>query len=161
MANTNFDRGHLLIGKRLVHIFGSFQLLAGSGTVVASSVKGLGFGYAPNLQGVMALKAGPRPGITSTPGITYVSAGTYDITLEDSYIDAIDYEAHLIYPSGGTLTNAARMYTSPTNLGVGGLAPTFRVATIVTGGTLTDLGTTFRLGFHIWLRDSTVQFVKP
>ena len=161
MANTNFDCGHYTIGKRLPHIFGSFQLLAGSGTVVASTVKGLGFGFAPNLQGVMAAKTVAKPGIQDIGGIVYVSAGTYDITLEDSYIDAIDTEAHLIYPSGGTLTHRALFYTNPTNLATSGRAPTFRLVTTVTGGTPTDLGTTFRAAFHIWLRDSTVQFVKP
>ena len=161
MANTNFDRGHLVIGKRQVHIEGSFQLLAGTGTVVASTVKGLGFGFAPNQQGIMAPKTQPRPGIQDIGGIVWVSAGTYDITLEDSYIDAVDYDAHLIYPSGGTLTHRALVYTNPVNLGTSGRAPTFRVVTVVTGGTPTDFGTTFRLGFHIWLRDSTTNYVKP
>lgn len=167
MANTNFDRGHLCIGKRLPHIFGSFAAPSGSGGAGSNgsfdptSVKGLGFGYAPNLQGIMALKAGQRPGITSTAGVIWVSAGVYDLTLEDSYIDAIDYEAHVIPPSGGTLTHIARMLTLPTNLGTGGKAPTFRFNVATSAGTLTDFGATYRIGFNIWLRDSTVQFVKP
>lgn len=167
MANTNFDHGHWTLGKRLVHIFGSFAAPSGSGGAGSNgsfdptSVKGLGFGYAPNLQGIMALKSGQRPGITSTAGIVWVSAGVYTVTLEDSYIDAVDYEAHITPPNGGTLTNSVRMLTSPTNLGTSGKAPTFTFNAFTSGAVLTDFGATYRVGFHIWLRDSSVQFVKP
>lgn len=167
MSSRNYDRGHWLLGKRLVHIFGSFAAPTGVGGAGANgafdptSVKGLGFGYAPNQQGIMALKGSAQPGIISTPGIIWVSAGVYTLTLEDSYIDAVDYEAHLTVPSGGTKTHIANMLTLPTNLATGGRAPTFTFNVSTLDGTLTDFGPTFRVGFHIWLRDSTVNYVKP
>lgn len=167
MSSRNYDRGHYLLGKRSVHIFGSFAAPTGVGGAGAngafdpSSVKGLGFGYAPNQQGIMALKPSAQPGISSTPGVIWVSAGVYTLTLEDSYIDAVDWEAHVIPPSGGTLTNIARILTLPTLLATGGKAPTFTFNVATTGGTLTDFGPTYRVGFHLWLRDSTVNFVKP
>ena len=167
MSSHNFDRGHLILGKRLVHIFGSFAAPTGVGGVGANgafdptSVKGQGFGYAPNQQGIMALQPQARPGISSLPGIIWVSAGVYTLTLDDSYIDVIDSEAHLIVPSGGTITSSAAFTTLPTNLATGGKAPTFTLNTFVAAGTLTDLGVTYRIGFHLWLRDSTVGYPKP
>lgn len=159
MSNRRYDRDWVL-GERIIHIFGSFACPSGSSGVTASSVKGFGFGYAP-LNGVMALKPSASPGITSTPGIAYTSAGLYTVTLEDPYIDAIDWDAHLIIPSGGTFSNAAKIETVPTNLGASGLAPTFTITTLTSGGTPTDFGATYRVGFHIYLRDSSVQFNKP
>jgi hypothetical protein len=168
MSSHNFDRGHLLLGKRQAHIFGSFAAPTGVGGAGAAngafdptSVKGLGFGYAPNQQGIMALQAAARPGISSVPGVIWVSAGVYTMTLDDSYIDATDWEAHVIPPSGGTLTNIARILTLPTLLGTGGKAPTFTFNVATSGGTLTDFGPTYRIGFHLWLRDSSVGFSKP
>jgi hypothetical protein len=167
MSSHNFDRGHYVLGKRPVHIYGSFAAPTGVGGVGANgafdatSVKGLGFGYAPNAQGVMTLQPQGRSGISSLPGVIWVSAGVYTLTLDDSYIDAINWEANIIPPSGGVITNGARICTLPTNLGTGGKAPTFTINTFVSGGTLTDLGPTFRVGFHLWLRDSTVGYAKP
>lgn len=168
MSSRNYDRGHYLLGKRSVHIFGSFAAPTGVGGAGAAngafdptSVKGLGFGYAPNGQGIMALKPSAQPGISSTPGIIWVSAGVYTLTLEDSYLDATDWEAHVIIPSGGTVTNAVKMLTLPTNLATGGKAPTFTFNAYVAASTLTDFGPTYRIGFHLWLRDSTVNYVKP
>lgn len=167
MSSHNFDRGHLTLGKRLAHIFGSFACPTGVGGAPANgafdptSVKGQGFGYAPNQQGIMALQPSARPGISSIPGIIWVSAGVYTVTLDDSYIDAIDWEAHVIPPSGGTLTNIARIVTLPTLLATGGKAPTFTFNVATSTGTLTDFGATYRVGFHLWLRDSTVGYPKP
>lgn len=167
MSSRNYDRGHYLLGKRSVHIFGSFAAPTGVGGVGANgafdatSVKGLGFGYAPNGQGIMALKPSAQPGISSIPGVIWVSAGVYTLTLEDSYLDATDWEAHVIPPAAGTLTNSVRLVTLPTNLATGGKAPTFTFAAFTSGGTPTDFGATYRIGFHLWLRDSTVNYVKP
>lgn len=160
MANRNFETMGMSLIKGEVHIYGSFTLLAGAGTIDATLVKGLGFGYAPGPAGVTVTK-GSSPGVTSTAGIARTSAGLYTVTLEDPYIDAIDYEAHLLYPSGGTLTNRALMLTAPTNLGNGQVAPTFTIETVNSGGSATDLGTTFRCGFHIWLRNSSSVGFKP
>lgn len=167
MSNRDYERGHLQLQKRSCHIFGSFAAPTGVGGAGANgafdptSVKGLGFGYAPNQQGIMALKPQAQPGISSLPGIIWVSAGVYTLTLEDSYIDAQSWNAYVNPPSGGLLTNQARIVTLPTNLGVGGKAPTFTINTFVVAGTLTDFGPTFRIGFDLWLRDSTANYPKP
>lgn len=167
MSSRTFTIGHYVLGKRAVHIYGSFAAPTGVGGAGANgafdptSVKGLGFGYAPNQQGIMALKPSASPGIISVPGIVWVSAGVYTLTLEDSYLDAVDWEAHVIPPAAGTLTNTARLLTLPTNLATGGRAPTFTFNAFTSGATLTDFGPTYRIGFHLWLRDSSVNFVKP
>lgn len=159
MSNRNYDKPALVLGKRLVEIVGSFVPLGGAGTIDPTLVKGWGFGFAPTA-GAMALKPSASPGIASTPGILRTGTGVYTLTLEDNYIDAILWESHIIRPAG-TSTGGVSILTSPTNLGSGTLAPTFTLVTNSTVGTAADLGTTYRVGFRLWLRDSTVNYGKP
>jgi hypothetical protein len=165
MANRNFDQGYC-IGKRLIDIAGSFFALTGGGTVAASSVKGLGFGYAPTA-GVMTKQAAPvRPGITSTPGIVRTSTGLYTITLDDSYRDINILSCDLGAPSTGSA-----LWTQPvepwTNTGVlgaaAGVAPSVQVLIINASGSPSDPGSSnaFRVHFFVQCEDSSVQFQKP
>lgn len=160
MANRNFEMTELSLIKAGVHIYGSFALLAGAGTVDATSVKGLGFGYATGSSGVVVAKPS-SPGVTSTAGIVRTGTGLYTITLEDPYPDVIMYDATLIYPSGGTYTNRVVALTVPTNLGNGQVAPTFSLQVINSGGSGVDPGATYRVGFHLWLRNSSSVGFKP
>src|SRR5437660_10084646 len=105
MSNRNADKARLILGKRIWEFDGSFQALAGAGTVDASKVRGFGFGYVPQ-NGVVALKSAASPGVNSTPGIVRTGTGTYTITFEDPYIDFITAEAWLMTP-GGTVNDAA------------------------------------------------------
>ena len=166
MANRNFDTGWT-IGKRLVDITGSFiPLTTNTGTILATGVKGLGFGFAPvGSPGVMAKQTSPvRPGITSAPGITHPSTGLYTITLDDAYRDINFLSSDL----SAAVTGSA-LWTQPvepwTNTGVlgaaNGIAPTVQFLIINSSGSPTDASAAMRLNFYIQLEDSTVQFGKP
>lgn len=164
MANRNYYKPIYTTGPRRIIIAGSFACPASSAGVTASTVKGLGFGYAP-LAPSFAVALKPQPGNnptpSSTPGITYVSAGTYLLTLEDPYLDFDSYGAWLSAPAAGTNTNLVNINTAPTGFNTSGTGPAFTIVTAASSGTPTDLGATFRVNFHIFLRDSSVQFGKP
>src|SRR6185437_15287584 len=70
MSNRNHDKLHGLIGPGKIIVDGSFVPLTGAGTVDATKVTGLGFGYAP-VKGVMALITGTSTANTA-PTITIV-----------------------------------------------------------------------------------------
>jgi hypothetical protein len=165
MSNRNFDQGYT-IGKRLIDVAGSFvPLTSSTGTIVASKVKGLGFGYAP-IAGVMTLQTSARSGITSTPGVAHPSGGLYTLTFDDSYREINVISCDLAAPSSGSA-----LWSQPvepwTNTGVlgaaAGIAPSIQLLTINSSGSPTDVGTpnAFRLHFFVQFEDSTVQFQKP
>lgn len=157
MANRRFDESYV-IGVRIIDIMGSFATLAGAGTVIASSVKGFGFGYAP-INGVMTLQPTARNGITSTPGILRTGTGVYTVTFDDSYADVIDIGSDLQVATGGSALWAQPNPT--TGLATSGTAPTCTFTIINSSGTPTEGGTTSRLNFRCTFRDSTTQFTKP
>lgn len=163
MANRNFDQGYV-IGKRLIDIMGSFIALTGSGTITASSVKGLGFGFAP-VAGVMKAQTAPvRAGITSTPGIARTGTGLYGVTLDDSYRDINFVSADLGAPVSGSglWAQPVEPWTNTGALGAAvGIAPTVQFLIINSSGTPTDASGTMRMHFAIQCEDSTVQFSKP
>lgn len=160
MADRNFDQGYT-IGKRLIEIAGSFVPLTGAGTVVASTVKGLGFGYAPNNAGVMALQPNlvTKPW-TTTPGIVRTGTGVYTITLEDRYLDCNCFSADLAVPAGGSA-----LWAQPNepiaNLGSTTAAIVATLTIVNASGTPTDAAASSRIHFFLQLRDSTTQRVKP
>jgi hypothetical protein len=158
MANRNFDASYC-IGKRLVDISGSFVPLTGAGTVVASTVKGQGFGYAP-VNGVMTLQAAARPGITSTPGIIRVSTGLYTITLDDSYLDIQEFCGDLAVPNTGSGT-WIQPVEPVSQLATAGKAPVLSILLVNSSGTPTDAPASSRVYFYACMRDSSVQFQKP
>jgi hypothetical protein len=159
MSNRNADKPRLIFGVRQWEIEGTFQALGGAGTVVASAVKGFGFGYAP-VNGVMALRTeSVVSGVTSTPGIVRTGVGLYTITLEDPYIDYVTAMAWLMGP--GPNANDAQFQQTVSNLNTLNTAPTFTLVTSTTGGAAVDLGTTYNIGFRFVFRDSTRQFNKP
>lgn len=159
MANRNMDQSWCL-GKRLIDLAGNFVPLTGAGIVLASAVRGFGFGYAPT-NGVMTLQ--PRltsSPLTSTPGILRTGTGVYTITLEDAYLSVNDYGCDLAVPAGGS-----QLWVQPVepvaNLASSTLAPTFTMTIVNNAGTPTDAAASSRVYFWIELRDSNVQFAKP
>lgn len=159
MANRRFDAPYC-IGERRITIAGSFVPLTGAGTVVASTVKGFGFGYAP-IAGVMTLVSSARPGVSGTPGVVRTSAGLYTITLDDSYEDVEHITASYWTPAAGLGTPLIVNPTTTTSFGVAATASSFQVVLTTTTGTPTDSGASCRISFLVTLRDSTVQFAKP
>jgi hypothetical protein len=161
MANKNFDQGYC-IGKRLIEIAGSFIPLTGAGTVVASSVRGFGFGYAPNSAGVTVLQpnATGKVQLTTTPGILRTGTGLYTLTLEDPYADCNLFSVDLAAPVAGS-----QLWAQPVepiaNLGSATAAPVFSILIINNAGTPTDAAANMRMYFALQMRDSTVQKVKP
>lgn len=162
MSNRNLDQSYC-VGKRLIDIMGSFVPLTGAGTVVASTIKGLGFGYAPNSSGVMVLRGltgGNNPVPKSTPGVVRTGTGVYTITFEDVYADCIDAGCDLAVPAGGSA-----LWVQPvepvTNLNTAFTAPTLTMTIINSSGTPTDAAGSSRIYFRCTFRDSTVQFFKP
>lgn len=160
MANRNYDTGWAL-GKRLISIEGNFVPLTGAGTIVASSVNGFGFGFAPNAAGTMVLQ--PRLSsspLTSTPGILRTGTGLYTLTLEDNYLGCNFFGCDLAAPVAGS-----QLWAQPVepvaNLGSSTLAPTFSILIINNAGTPTDAAANMRLYFSLTMRDSTVQRGKP
>lgn len=161
MANRNFDTGYV-IGKRLIEISGSFVPLTGAGTIVASSVKGFGFGFAPNSAGVMALQPNvqSKSFLTTTPGILRTGTGLYTITLEDPYLDCNYYGADLAAPVAGSAL-WAQPVEPVANLGSSTAALVFSLLIVNNAGTPTDAAANMRMYFSMILRDSTAQRVKP
>ena len=166
MSNRRLDRPWC-VGERLILVCGSFVPLTGAGTVVASTVKGLGFGYAPNSSGVMALRATPgnNPVPLSTPGITRVSAGLYSIVFEDPYLDVEFFDAILAGPATGIASGGKALSAQPVEpvagLATANKAPTAQVVIVDNTGTPTEGIANCRLYFELWFRDSTAQYAKP
>lgn len=160
MSDKNLDRAWT-IGKRSIRIAGSFQVLSGAGTIVASKVTGLGFGFAP-VNGVMALRAQPgnNPTPLTTPGILRPGTGLYTIIMENPYLGCDSFTCCLAVPAAG-----AQLWAVPvepiTGLGTAGTGPTFTILLMNNAGTPTDGLTTERVHFDIIVRDSTVSFSKP
>ena len=157
MANRNLDQSWTF-GKRIVEISGSFGTNA-AGAIVASAVKGLGFGYSP-VNGTMTLKSAASPGVSSTPGIVRTTNGTYTVTLEDPYQDLIVAACDL------QVNAASANWAQPgplTNTATAGVAPTITFFTINGTGNNIDVAqnTNSRVMFTLILRDSTVQYSKP
>lgn len=161
MANKNFDQG-FCIGKRLIEIAGSFIPLTGAGTVVASNVKGFGFGYAPNSAGVMTLQpnVASKSFLTTTPGIVRTGTGLYTVTLEDNYLDVNLFSADLAAPVAGSAL-WAQPVEPVANLGSSTAAPVFSILIVNASGTPTDAAANMRMYFALQMRDSTTQRVKP
>lgn len=157
MANRNYDTSWT-VGKRLIELAGSFGTNGGSNPA-ASSVKGLGFGYAPGAGGVMQAKAS-SPGITTTAGIVRSATGTYVLTPEDSYLDVNAFSCDL------QVASASANWAQPgpiANTAVANQAPNLTMFVINSSGTPQDIasGANSRVHFFIQFRDSTVQFSKP
>lgn len=156
MANRNLDTSYV-IGKRLIDIAGSFGT-NGSSSPAASSVKGLGFGYAPSA-GVMAVK-GSSPGVTTTAGVVRSTTGTYVITPEDTFQDVNVFSTDL------QVASASANWAQPgpiANTAVANQAPNLTIFVINSSGSLQDVAAnaSSRVHFFIQFRDSTVQFQKP
>lgn len=161
MSNKNLDAKHYVIGKRIIRVSGSFVPLTGAGTIVASSVTGWGFGYAP-VAGVMALRAQPQnnPTPLTTPGIVRNSAGLYTITTEDPYLEVKWFDCNLAGPAAGTAL-WAQPVEPVANTGVANKGVAVQVLITNNAGTPTDANANMRLYFAIEFRDSTVLYQKP
>jgi hypothetical protein len=160
MSTRNNDTGWC-IGKRLVEVCGSFIPLTGAGTILATGVKGLGFGFAP-VNGVMALRAQPQnnPTPKSTPGILRTGTGLYTLIPEDTYIDCNYFGVDLAVPVAGSA-----LWGQPVepiiNLNTAQTAPTHSILIVNNAGTPTDAAASMRMYFELQYRDSTVQYNKP
>jgi hypothetical protein len=160
MTTRNLDTGWT-IGKRLVEVCGSFIPLTGAGTILATGVKGLGFGFAP-VNGTMALRAQPgnNPTPKSTPGILRTGVGLYTVIPEDTYIDCNYFGADLAAPVAGSAL-WAQPVEPVANLNTAQTAPTCSVLIVNNAGAPTDAAANMRMYFCLQFRDSTVQFNKP
>lgn len=161
MSNRDYDKLGGVIGKGLIPIWGSFVPLTGAGTVVASNVRGFGFGYAPT-NGVMKLKAQPQnnPTPLTTPGILYVSAGLYSVTLEDPYLDCVRFGCDLALPATGA--NLSAVPVEPiVGINTANTGPTFKILLQNAAGSPTEGATTQRVYFAMLMRNSTVGYQKP
>lgn len=160
MSDKNLDRAWT-IGKRSIRIAGSFVPLAGAGTVVATNVRGLGFGYAP-VNGLMALKAQPgnNPTPLTVPGILRTGVGVYTIILENPWLGCDSFTVSLGVPVAGV-----QLWAWPvepiTGMATAGTGPTFTILLANNAGTPTEGAVTQRVHFDIIVRDSTVSFNKP
>lgn len=162
MSNKNLDRPWC-IGKREVTIAGNFVPLSGSGTIVASKVQGLGFGFKPDKStGVMALAAQPgnNPTTLTTPGILRTGTGVYTIVFEDPYLELLSFQCELACVSGG-VNSFAQMLEPVTGLATANTGPTVTITIVNGSGTPVEGATTQRLYFIATFRDSTVGYVKP
>lgn len=160
MASRNLDQSWCF-GKRLVDIAGSFGT-NGASSPAASSVKGLGFGYAPNDQtGAMQAKANSSISpMTTTPGVVHSATGTYVITAEDSYSDVNVFSCDL------QVASASANWAQPGPIAAtatANQAPNVTIFVINSSGTPQDIAsaTSSRVHFFLQMRDSTVQFAKP
>jgi hypothetical protein len=163
MANRRYDRDWVL-GERIITISGSFATNTGS-AIVASTVKGFGFGYAPSA-GVMTLfgNIASKNYLTTTPGIVLSGTGIYTVTLEDPYIDMIAASVNIQVAASGASANDMILGTA-VNLGSSTAAPAIQLLTINGGSgaaaTPTAANANNRVNFQFVFRDSTVQFNKP
>lgn len=160
MCSRNLDTGWC-IGKRLIDIAGSFGT-NGSSTPAATSVKGLGFGYAPSdTTGVMAAKANSTNSpITTTPGVVRSTTGTYVVTVEDTFRDLNVLSCDL------QVASASANWAQPgpvASLAAATAAPNFTLFVINSSGATQDIasGASSRVHFFAQFSDSTVQFGKP
>jgi hypothetical protein len=160
MADKNLDVPKV-IGKRLIKIVGSFQALAGAGTVIASQVRGLGFGYAP-VNGVMALRAQPgnNPTPLTTPGILRTGTGLYTVTLENPYLECVKFMCNLGIPAAGVNLYAVPVEPT-TGFATAQTGPTVTILLQTATGTPTDGANTERVYFSLSVRDSTTGYQKP
>ena len=164
MANRRFNRNLYTIGEREILIAGSFVPLTTTGTITASSVTGLGFGYAPNSAGTMALQTAARPGISGTPGIIYTSPGDYAITLDDCYLEVTSVTGSIgnKYGTNGAENLFFHVDDPPAATFSAGTATKITIHTVNSSGTHVDApATNMRVHFAILLRDSTVTYGKP
>lgn len=162
MSNRDYQgRGVLSPQVRDIRVRGSFVPLTGAGTVVASTVKGEGFGYAP-VNGAMALKTAPgnNPTPLTTPGITRVSAGLYKVVLEDPYQDIEHITCDLAGPATGSAL-WAQPVDPVTNTATANSGATFQLVIVNSSGTPTEANASMRLHFVVSLRDSTAHYQKP
>ena len=158
MGNRRFDKPYN-IGVRRITIAGTFVPLTGSGTVVASTVQGFGFGYAPE-NNVMTLQTSARPGIAGTPGIVRTSTGLYTVTLDDSYLALESLVCSMQIPSTGygAALPSVNPVTSP-SFGVANTASSFQIAiSTVSTGALVDAAASMAISFVAIIRDSNVQY---
>lgn len=161
MANRRFDRDWAL-GERLIRLYGSFAT-NGSSAIVASGVKGFGFGYAPSA-GVMTLQpnVNSKNFLTTTPGIVLSGTGVFTVTLEDTYIDCVAALASMQLSTAGS-TDV--IIGTMSNLGSSTAAPAIQILCInsTTGGAVAPpaANANNRINFEFVFRDSTVQFNKP
>ena len=164
MANRRFDADFRTIGDRRIRLAGSFVPLTGAGTVVASTVKGFGFGYAPaSGTAAMTLKAlSSVSPLTGTPGIVRANTGLYTVTLEDTYLALDSIQLAYGVPAAG-LTTLLDVYHVPLadSFGSATAVSSFQVVLLNTSGNPTDAVAACRVHFILILRDSTVQFSKP
>lgn len=160
MANRQFQNGYV-IGERIIDLVGSFVPLTGAGTVLASKVTGLGFGYAPSGNpGIMTLQ--PRIAqspLTSTPGILRTGTGLYTITFEDNYLEMVGVSVDLAVAAASA--NWAQALEPIANIASSTLAPTLSLQIINSSGTAVDSAANCRLHFFIRFRDSTTRYGKP
>ena len=160
MANRRFDNDDKTLGVGLRRIYGSFVPLTGAGIVAASTVKGMGFGYAP-IAGVMALKTSASQGVSGTPGIVRTSTGLYTITLEDSYLDLVSILCSLQVPAAGIASGLDAYPVTLPSVGVAATASTFQIVILNSSGVVTESVASCRICFEAVFRDSSVQFNKP
>lgn len=160
MANRQFQNGYV-IGERIVDLVGSFVPLTGAGTVAASTVRGLGFGYAPSgSPGVMALQ--PRiaqSALTNTPGIVRTGTGLYTVTFEDAFLEAVGVSADLQVAAASP--NWVQVLGEVANQGSSTLAPVLSLQIINASGVAVDAAASGRVHFFIRFRDSTTRYGKP
>jgi len=160
MSNRNHDKLHGLIGPGKIIVDGSFVPLTGAGTVDATKVTGLGFGYAP-VKGVMALITPPQnnPIPLSTPGIVRTGTGLYTITFEDPYLEVVSFRCDLAVAAAGSALRAVPVEPI-TGTSTANTAPTITIV-ILNGATPTDAAASQRVHFHAVFRDSTTRYQKP
>lgn len=160
MSDRNFDKAYV-IGKRLIDISGTFVPLTGAGTVAASTVRGLGFGYLP-VSGTWTKRTAERSGITgSTSGITRTATGTYTVTFEEAFRDIYYQSADLASPNTSGSALWAQPVATATNLNTAATAPTITILIVNSSGSPTDAASGQKVYFHVQFDDSTVGFNKP
>lgn len=166
MSNRRLDQPWT-VGQRKIIVSGSFVPLTGAGTVAASTVRGLGFGYAPDSTGVMALRAAPgnNPVPLSTPGIVRTGTGLYTIVLEDPYLSLEFWTPSLAGPATGIATGGSALFAQPvspaTGTGTASTGPTLTVVIVNNAGVPTECIAGCRVHFEAHFRDSTEQYTKP
>lgn len=162
MSNHNFDRPWCL-GKRKIDFSGSFVPLTGAGTIDATKVTGLGFGFAfSQVTGVVALRSQPanNPTPNTTPGILRTGTGLYVVTFDDTYQDVDAVSVDLAAPVSGSAL-WAQAVEPIANLATANKGPALSILIVNNAGTPTDAAANMRLHFIVVFRDSTVQRAKP
>lgn len=160
MSNRRLDQDWT-IGERRIRIYGSFGMNGGS-QIAASSVRGFGFGYAPNAAGVMVLQPRrPLDPLTNTPGIVLSGTGVYTITFEDTYIELVALIPTIQLASPGSNDVVGGPIVQGTSL----LAPTavIQVVNSTSGAAAAPNAAdpNNRINFVAVFRDSSERFSKP